>query len=191
MILVRAMKEEIINGLVDLLNEEKYENITVKSLCKKCYISRTTFYNYYKSINEVLTDLENKVMDDMDSIYREYNYQSILDININDPAPNFYEMYKYIYNHKNIFKYIYGDNCPKSYYKKTSNSIHAKLNLLFSKYMEPNQAKEAANIVTGFVLSSGNALVEETTTLTPKQMSIMLKNTIADIIRNKDIYFNK
>lgn len=185
------MKEDIINGFVNLLNEEKYENITVKSLCKECYISRTTFYNYYKSINEVLTEIENKVMDEMDSIYREYNYQSILDIKEDDPAPNFYEMYKYINNHKPIFKYIYGPNCPKSYYKKTIASINQKLNILFSKYMSPNQTKEAAKIATGFIMYSGNDLVEDNTTLTPKQLSIMLKNTIKDFIANKDIYFNK
>ena len=185
------MKEDIINGLIELLNEEKYENITVKSLCKKCYISRTTFYNYYKSINEVLAEIENKVMDDMDAVYREYNDQSILDIRVDDPAPNFYEMYKYIYNNKPIFKYIYGDNCPKSYYKKTIASINKKLNVLFSQYMTPNQTKEAANIVTGFIMSSGRDLIEDNTTLTPKQVSIMLKNTIKDFITNKDIYFNK
>ena len=185
------MKEDIINGLIDLLNEEKYENITVKSLCKKCYISRTTFYNYYKSINEVLTEIENKVMDDIDSIYREYNYQSILDINNDDPSPVFYEMYKYIYTHKPIFKYIYGDNCPKSYYKKISASIYKKINVLLSQYMTTHQVKDASKIVGGFIISTGNDLIEDNTSLTPIQVSIMVKNMIKDFITNKDIYFNK
>lgn len=185
------MKEDIINGLLSLLEEENYENITVRLLCKKCYISRTTFYNYFKSIDEVLSEIEDKVLIDMEHIYKEYNYQSLLDVKEDEPAPNFYEMYKYIYNNKSIFKYIYGENCPKTYYKKTVNSINAKLNNLFSKHMTNNQVKEATAIITNFILSSGKVLIEDKTTLTPKQLSILLKNTIKDLIKNKDIYFNK
>lgn len=185
------MKEEIISGLIDLLNEEKFEDITVKSLCDKCFISRTTFYNYYKSINEVLSELENRVTDDINAIYNEYNYHSILDINEKDPAPIFYEMYKYVYNNKCIFKYIFGDNCPKSYHKKIEGSIKEQMIVLFKQYMSQNQAKEASNITTGFILTSAAALIEDKTALTPKQIATLLKNTICELVKNKDVYFTK
>ena len=127
----------------------------------------------------------------MDDIHKEYNYQDILTIDHKAPAPNFYEMYKYIYNHKEIFRFIYSDKCPRPYYNKTTNRIHSKLTLLFSKYLDEPQTKEAATICSNFILSTGKALVEEQTTLTPTQLSTMLKNVIQALIKDKDIYFNK
>ena len=185
------MKETIIKTFINLINSMNYEDITVKLICKKCYISRTTFYKYFKNTEDVLLEIENKVLDDMDDIYKEYNYQDILTIDHNVPAPNFYEMYKYIYNHKEIFKFIYSDKCPKPYYNKTMISINNKLTLLFSKYLDEIQTKEAVSICSNFIMSTGKALVSEKTTLTPKQLSIMIKNVIQALIKDKEIYFNK
>lgn len=185
------MKETIIKVFLELIKTINYEDITVRLICKKSYISRTTFYKYYKNTNDVLLEIENKVLDDMDAIYKEYNYQDILTIDHNVPAPNFYEMYKYISNHKDIFNFIYSDKCPKPYYTKTMNSINSKLNVLFSKYLNEIQTREAVSICSNFILSTGKALVSEETTLTPKQLSTMIKNVIQALIKDSDIYFNK
>ena len=185
------MKEVITNTFLELISIVDYEDITVKKICEKSYISRTTFYKYFKNTNDVLLEIENKVLDDMEKIYLEYNYQDILKIEHNEPAPNFYEVYKYIYNHKEIFGFIYSDKCPKPYFNKTVNSINTKLSFLFNKYLDETQSKEATTICSNFILSTGKALVDEKTTLTPKQLSIMLKNVIQALINDSDIYFNK
>ena len=183
------MKDTIINTFLNLLNDLDYEDISIKLICEKCYISRTTFYKYFKNIDELIVVIGKKVLDDMDNIYLEYNYQDILKIPHNEPAPNFYEMYKYIYNHKIIFSFIFSDKCPKPYFNKTMNSINLKLSRLFNKYLNETQSKEATTICSNFIISTGKALISDQTTLTPKQLSIMLKNVIQALINDSDIYF--
>lgn len=185
------MRDRIIKVFIELINTINYEAISVKLICEKCYISRTTFYKHFKNTNDILLEVENKVLEDMDNIYKEYNYQDILKIPHEVPAPNFYEMYKYIYNHKEIFRFIYSDKCPRPYYNKTTTSIFSKLLLLFSKHLDEQETREAASICSNFILSTGKALVDEKTTLTPKQLSTMLKNVIQALIKDKNIYFNK
>ncbi|MGL4737147.1 MAG: TetR/AcrR family transcriptional regulator [Cellulosilyticaceae bacterium] len=46
----------IAQTLIDLMKVKKLENITVTELVKKAHVSRMTFYKYYTSKEEVLSD---------------------------------------------------------------------------------------------------------------------------------------
>lgn len=42
--------------LICLLNEKDYEYITVKEICKKAGVNRSTFYLHYESIDDLLEE---------------------------------------------------------------------------------------------------------------------------------------
>ena len=42
------------HALIELLNKKDYEFITIKELCKKAGVNRSTFYLHYDTINDLL-----------------------------------------------------------------------------------------------------------------------------------------
>lgn len=51
---VRGIK----NAFKSLLCERETEDISVKELCEKAAVNKKTFYHYYKSINELLAEIQ-------------------------------------------------------------------------------------------------------------------------------------
>ena len=47
------------NALMKLLEEKPLEKITIYELCAEAQLNRVTFYKYYGSQFELLTDIEN------------------------------------------------------------------------------------------------------------------------------------
>ena len=52
---VKITKKIIKNTLVDMLEDMDINKITVSSLCKRAEINRSTFYNYYDDIYDLLS----------------------------------------------------------------------------------------------------------------------------------------
>ena len=53
------------NGLLELMQERKFENITVTDLCQHLELSRRSFYRYFSDIEDVLDSLMNHTFQDM------------------------------------------------------------------------------------------------------------------------------
>ena len=183
------MKDEIINKFFELLNDMKYEDISVSLLCEKCNISRTTFYKHFKNLDDVFYEVENKVLNDMERIYIENNTPNKKELNSETELSNLYEMYKYIYDHKKLFVFFYSDNCPKTYMDKAIKEIMNRLNKSFNRYMDKDQAKKASSICTNFIIATTKTLVTDEYSLNPKQLSILFRNLTLHLINNKETYF--
>ena len=56
-----AIKHEVINSL----NTNEIEKITVKSICDKININRSTFYLHYSTINDVIDEIEDNIIQDI------------------------------------------------------------------------------------------------------------------------------
>ncbi|PTO34196.1 TetR/AcrR family transcriptional regulator [Enterococcus mundtii] len=48
------VKKIIENAFLRLLQERSYEQITVSTIVENAFVSRTTFYNYFKNKDDVL-----------------------------------------------------------------------------------------------------------------------------------------
>lgn len=56
---IRLSKMLLKNALMKLLEEKPLEKITIYELCAEAQLNRVTFYKYYGSQFELLTDIEN------------------------------------------------------------------------------------------------------------------------------------
>ncbi len=60
-------KEKIQEAVFDLLHENKgLQSITISDIVEKANINRGTFYNHYKSIEDVIEDVENRLIHNFD-----------------------------------------------------------------------------------------------------------------------------
>ena len=49
------------SALVEILNKKEYEYITVKEICEKAGVNRSTFYLHYETIDDLLNEtIENQ-----------------------------------------------------------------------------------------------------------------------------------
>lgn len=71
-------KESLLEALVRMLEEVPLESITVSDLCKEAGINRTTFYKYYSVPEDVITEVAERILDEV--IYRaEANERTVYD----------------------------------------------------------------------------------------------------------------
>lgn len=61
---LRVVKTRAIirNALVEIMSEKEISQITVSEICVLAKINRKTFYRHYRSVNEVLEELENEFL---------------------------------------------------------------------------------------------------------------------------------
>ncbi len=62
---IRHTKEEIHKALIELLHDKTMQNITIWELCARAGINRSTFYKYYGSQYDVLTEMGDEFLDDI------------------------------------------------------------------------------------------------------------------------------
>ena len=55
---VRYTKQIIKTSLLELLENESFENITVKALCQTADITRATFYSHYETLSALMEEIE-------------------------------------------------------------------------------------------------------------------------------------
>ena len=57
---IRKTIEAIYDAFTNMLLEMPYEKITVKALCERAVINKTTFYRYYPTLDDLLAELQSQ-----------------------------------------------------------------------------------------------------------------------------------
>lgn len=103
--------------LAELLENKELGDFTVQEISEKAEISRTTFYNYYSSVNDIYKQTEEIVLSHL-----EKNVQKL---GLADEADMFGAIFLYIEANPEIFKMILSPN--------TTAHLREKLGELFEK----------------------------------------------------------
>lgn len=67
-------KSMIRAALVELLDEKPFERITIKELCERADVNRTTFYLHYSDQRSVMNDVKNEVCRKTISLIRDSDF---------------------------------------------------------------------------------------------------------------------
>lgn len=62
-----STKEDIKEALIQLLSEEKFENISISKLCKRARINRGTFYLHYEDKYQMVDSLKSDIISQLSS----------------------------------------------------------------------------------------------------------------------------
>lgn len=99
--IINQTKQLLKDNLIDLLEEKNIEKITIKELCKKADINRTTYYKYYLDQYDQLEKIEDEIFIDMGN-YIDNN--SIHDSRENEIIIK--NILEYIENNQRTFKIL-------------------------------------------------------------------------------------
>ena len=142
-------------ALIQLLEKKEYEFITVKEICEKAGVNRSTFYLHYESIDDLLIEtIEminkrfNHAFDNETIEPRKMDKEKLYLINDTYLIPylNFIKenkkVYKLIHKNPNIFRY-------KETYEKLYNDLFS---VILDKYGVSKEEKEYVFVYFSFGL---------------------------------------
>lgn len=99
--IINQTKQLLKDNLIDLLETKSLAKITIKELCEKADINRTTYYKYYLDQYDQLEKIEDEIFADM-GIYIEVNH-----IHNSKKNENIIKnILDYIENNQRIFKIL-------------------------------------------------------------------------------------
>jgi AcrR family transcriptional regulator len=74
---IKRSKLKLRKSLLNLMIDRPVSHITVQELCLNAHVNRTTFYKYYKNVDDLLDEVERNIIGE----FREIAAQSLLDEN--------------------------------------------------------------------------------------------------------------
>ena len=108
---VRKSKDSLKNSLIELIQSKSVNNITVKELVIKADLNRSTFYNYYCDIPDMLKKLEEELYTEFLYTIERHIYKCDKNIDISEGTHEFIEdMCNVIKDNYDFCKCIFSKN---------------------------------------------------------------------------------
>lgn len=140
---VRRTKKIIRETVIKLLLEKKKESITITKISEEADINRKTFYTYYSSVNQVLDEIEDEIVESFDSIISSLEFEDVF----KDPKNIFQSLTDLIRRDFEFYSEIINISKPDetSFILKITDSIKQKLRANIPEDMfEDRYTKEIA-----------------------------------------------
>ena len=91
----KVNNEKIETAFLSILHNRKYEDISVREICEKAEINRSTFYAHYDDINDLIIKIENKFANNMSTIFN---------LGLRQEHKAFVEMFEFIRKNKYFYR---------------------------------------------------------------------------------------
>lgn len=75
---VRKTTQAIQTAFAELLTEKSIEDITIKELCERADINKSTFYLHYKNIYDCAAYIRNHILQEIDELISPYDFAEII-----------------------------------------------------------------------------------------------------------------
>lgn len=69
-------RKRIVHTFLSLIEEKKWDKITVKELCARSEITRGTFYQYYSDIYELMEQIQETLLSDIQARFKQIHAES-------------------------------------------------------------------------------------------------------------------
>lgn len=132
-------------ALLSLLYEKNFEYVTIKEICSRANVNRSTFYLHYENIGDLLLETIQLINEKFSSSY------SVKDFSINDKSPD--ELYfmtdkwiipylEFIRENKYIYKAIYSNSTAFGVEKAFGDFFVKVFSPILSMYGVPKEKHE-------------------------------------------------
>ncbi len=151
-------------AFLDLLNHKKFEFITVKEICEKACVNRSTFYLHYETINDLLVETGEYINNRFFSYFDGITVDDIELSNMNDEELNFIKpiylipWLTFIKENKNLFQTVL-KRFKTLYVATPYESISLKIINPVLKRLIPNE--DERKYIFAFYVEGVMAIVKE------------------------------
>ncbi|SEP47332.1 TetR/AcrR family transcriptional regulator [Propionispora vibrioides] len=150
---IKKTKDAIQTAFSKLLSANSMEDITVKKLCEKADINKSTFYLHYKDIYDCADCLRDTILDEVNKVFEPYDFNGIIN--------NFSVI---LVNIMNVFETNRELYMPFLKSPSLSSSLCKMKQLLIEnvlKKIDPNNQDEISRCTVSFVISGIISVLEQ------------------------------
>lgn len=136
---ITQTKRYIQESLILLMETKSIYKISIKELCDKAGINRSTFYNHYKSQIEVFDELEKDYLDSINELYKAEK-QGL------NPGEAIVELLKYMEKNLAVSKLLLGNKVDPEFFNKLKkiNKVQEAVDAM-RKYVSDDEFEETAD----------------------------------------------
>ena len=152
---VQFTRKTLRDSLLCLMETESILNISIKEICERAGVSRSTFYAYYNDQFDLLRQIEKQSFTDIDTIIQKYKHsgklrkQEILGV--------FQDVLQYIVDNRDSIQVLLSENGDIGYQKRIMQNsfewIHQTWNVFNSETPDAKTIKYYSAFWVGGVLS--------------------------------------
>lgn len=174
-------KDNIKNAFIELRTKKELRKITVKELCEKANINKSTFYAHYEDIFDLSNQIENDVVE---QIIASISHKYSIIFNVSETTS---ELFYAMKNQKKLIDIVFsGTQYPNLVYK-ISTMLRS---IIFEAY--PNLKNDAKfNILLDYTIFGGYYAYEENSKVDNNSDEIISTITHANMHMNKLLTKNK
>lgn len=121
-------RKDLIDAFWQIYCEKRIEKITIKEITTKAGYNRSTFYEYFKDVYDVLEQLENSVLPNLST------HHKITILTERELVLHFNQFSKIYQERCNYYGVLLGDNGDPSFQGKLKNVFRPLLKQFFSNY---------------------------------------------------------
>lgn len=182
----RPAKLTILNAFVELLQETDFDKITVRTLCQRADIARSTFYMHFSDIYEVIQTLEDGLIAAFKKVDAEAARQhrtpggkrTDWGLTLDPPYP-FYEWFEVCLDNWDALRAMLGPHGDRYFVAKFRRVLTDHVNFMMDADEMPRdelrRGFNEAMVECHFILLS-NWLLHENTSLTAQNIAIILNS---------------
>jgi len=145
-------KKKLTNTLLLLLKEKKIQDITVLELCKKAKINRTTFYKYYKDIDDLVYKIEESLLTDLEKY--------ITDIKRNYLISYTSKIIETIANHKEIYARLLSEYGDHTFLRRILKQVYEQSIAEWNKLLK-KASREDLEKIYNFIVDGTIGIIED------------------------------
>ena len=116
---VRKTRKLLIEGLTQLLKEKSINEISVRELSDLVDINRGTFYLHYKDIFDMLTQIENDLFKELDTLFSSHSVEELK----SSPLPIFKDIFRFAKTNSELFQIFLGPNGDSAFVNRTKELV--------------------------------------------------------------------
>lgn len=124
----KRTQRQLESALIKLLKTKNINQISVRELSEIADINRATFYLHYKTPNDLLMQLENKLFDIIFTSYKHHD--------IKNPDDFLILLYKSINDNYELIKVLLNHNAGSTFWNKISSEIKKEYSFLWSSELK-------------------------------------------------------
>lgn len=187
-----STKERIQKSFLELYCDNDIEKIKVNTICTMSNIGRTTFYKYYKKVDDILIDIERNTYKYFNSLKKQISDIDVCNLKDGEIALNILEIYRYIYKNPIIFKAFFTKNKDHLIIIKIRKQIKSNLKITYYKYFNDDKIFDCfTEIVSSLLINNSLIIIEYYKIINIETLAIKTQEIIKDLIINKDKYYKK
>jgi AcrR family transcriptional regulator len=126
---VKRSKRLLKQGLVELMQEKKFADITVRDITERMDLNRGTFYLHFTDVNDLLQKLENDIFGDVQSLINAHRG----DLDSGTLQPLFEPILSYIVENRGICGLLLANNANSNFIERMHRLICANGAVLIAK----------------------------------------------------------